>query len=117
MKIKIGDLKLEDGVTIREIYDTCESHLGCEECPYDVGGDHCANVITDTEIEIPQTVKRGRWEYEEHAVDFNIGGWCCSECGTHNNNLPTSEAINPYQFSGSKYCPQCGAKMDETEEV
>lgn len=66
-------------------------------------------------VEIPQAAKRGRWEYDENAVDFNIGGWCCSECGTRNNNLPTSEATNPYQFSGSNYCPQCGAKMGESE--
>lgn len=115
MKVKIGDLKLEDGTTIRELCDTCDYPWLCGRCPYH--GDTCDENIMNIEVEIPQTVKRGRWEYDEHAVDLNIGGWCCSECGTCNNNLPTSEAINPYQFSGSSYCPQCGAKMDEQEEA
>ena len=66
-------------------------------------------IVGDT----PQTVKHGhgRWEYDENAVDFNIGGWRCSECGVRNNNLPT-DRLNPYLFQGSSYCPQCGAKMD-----
>ena len=58
---------------------------------------------------------KGRWEYDENAVDFNIGGWRCSECGVRNNNLP-NDRLNPYLFSGSSYCPQCGAKMDGKEK-
>lgn len=55
------------------------------------------------------------WKWDPNAYDFNIGGWVCSHCGASNDNLPHGEYdgphINPYLFKGSKYCPQCGAKM------
>ena len=74
MKAKIGDLKLKDGVAIREIYNECENHSRCEECPYCGDSDHCASVMMETEIEIPQTAKQERWEYDKNADDYNIGG-------------------------------------------
>ena len=112
MKVILGDLKLTDGTTIREIGDECDNQWVCVKCPY--YGDLCDGNIRELEVELPQIVRRGRWKYDENAVDYNMGGWCCSECGTRNNNLPNNR-LNPYQFSGSRYCPQCGAKMDGTE--
>ena len=87
-------------------------HCGVDETKVERVALKDCEIVGDT----PQTVKHGRWEYDENAVDFNIGGWCCSECGVRNNNLP-NDRLNPYLFSGSSYCPQCGAKMDGTEET
>ena len=97
MRVKIGDLKLKNGTTIREVY-------------YNYG-DICYGNITNIDIEPSQTVTHGLWVYNENAVDYNIGGYCCSVCGGRNDNLP-ADRQNPYLFARSRYCPQCGAKMD-----
>ena len=70
--------------------------------------------LKDCEIvKIPQTDHYGRWIHEQN--EFGFGGWCCSECGTRNYNLPHG-VTNPYKFPSARYCPQCGAKMRETGE-
>lgn len=61
-------------------------------------------------------VRHGRWLYDPDGMDFNLGAWVCSECKAKNDNLGgskrSSKRINPYLFVGSRYCPNCGAKMD-----
>lgn len=56
-------------------------------------------------------VKRGKWIWDPNGMDWGLGAWQCSECACRNNNLPMNNRINPLVFSGSKYCPNCGAKM------
>lgn len=58
-------------------------------------------------------VRHGRWIYDPNANDWNIGGYVCSECHTRNNNLPCNEIANTLIYAGSKFCPHCGARMDE----
>lgn len=57
-------------------------------------------------------VVHGKWEYNKDATDWGIGGYVCSECKNKNNNLPCSRVKSVRMFSGAKYCPNCGAKMD-----
>ena len=53
------------------------------------------------------------WIYDKDALDWNIGGYKCSICHTVNNNLPTTDILNkPFNFVGSKFCPECGRKME-----
>lgn len=59
-----------------------------------------------------EPVRHGRWIYDPNGMDFNLGAWVCSECKERNNNLGGMRKINPYQFVGSRFCPNCGAKMD-----
>lgn len=61
-------------------------------------------------------VRHGEWKYDPNGMDWGLGAWVCSVCGCKNNNLGMSERINPYLFSGSKFCPNCGAKMDGGNE-
>ena len=56
-------------------------------------------------------VRHGKWIYNPNGMDFNLGAWECSVCTQKNNNLPCSRNISPYICVGSKYCPNCGAKM------
>lgn len=56
-------------------------------------------------------VKHGKWIWDPNGMDWGLGTWQCSECACRNNNLPMNNRINPLVFSGSKYCPNCGAKM------
>ena len=57
-------------------------------------------------------MKHGKWIWNPHGMDWGLGAWQCSECHNRNSNLPMDNKINPLAFSGSKYCPNCGAKMD-----
>lgn len=58
------------------------------------------------------SVAHGEWHYNENGRDFGLGAWACSCCGTCNHNIPGNPNMNPYIWSGSKFCPNCGAKMD-----
>lgn len=58
------------------------------------------------------TMKHGKWVWNPHGMDWGLGAWQCSKCHNRNYNLPMDNKINPLEFSGSKYCPECGAKMD-----
>lgn len=106
MKVKIGDLKLTDGTNIREINDECNKYLMCNPCPY--YGDVCDGDMTDVDVEIPQTVKRGKWMLER---DWDNHGkpvcYHCSVCDSDWHCVGNRTA--------TPYCPQCGAKMDGLE--
>lgn len=52
-----------------------------------------------------------RWEYDPNGIDWNLGAWVCSLCKVRNANLMGAANISPYRFSGSRYCPNCGAGM------
>lgn len=60
-------------------------------------------------------VRDGKWIWNPNGMDFGLGAWECSECAVRNNNLPVNDKINPFLFSGSNYCPNCGARMNEEE--
>lgn len=57
-------------------------------------------------------VKHGEWHYNPDGMDWGLGAWQCSLCHCKNDNLPMQRNIKPLQWAGSKYCPNCGAKMD-----
>ncbi len=56
---------------------------------------------------------RGKWIWNPNGMDWGLGAWECSECACRNNSLPMNSNMNPLMFSGSNYCPNCGAKMTE----
>ena len=53
----------------------------------------------------------GEWHYNPDGMDWGLGAWQCSLCGCRNDNLPMDKNIKPLRWAGSKYCPNCGAKM------
>jgi rubrerythrin len=59
---------------------------------------------------------QGEWIWDNDAVDWNLGAWICSNCHARNDNIPHSEKIIPLRWSGSKFCPNCGADMRERED-
>ncbi len=56
------------------------------------------------------------WIYDPNGYDWCLGAWKCSKCGSVNNNIGGGKDINPLIFRGSKFCPECGEKMDEQTE-
>ena len=66
-----------------------------------------------------EPVRYGKWVWNNDAIDWNIGAWVCSECGGRNENIHTGKpdtvegfGTNPYIWAGSRFCPNCGAKME-----
>ena len=55
--------------------------------------------------------KYGKWVYNPNGMDWNLGYWQCGECHCNNDNLGADEKINPINWAGSKFCPNCGARM------
>lgn len=54
----------------------------------------------------------GEWKWNPDGMDWGLGAWQCSKCCCKNDNLPTDENIKPLQWAGSKFCPNCGVKMN-----
>ena len=64
----------------------------------------------------PVTPKQrtGHWEYVQYDYYPKLGNWHCSEC-----RCVVVECVNKEEKGGIplyKYCPQCGAKIQEVEE-
>ena len=78
--------------------------------------DGCAAELEKLPAVDAEHVRHGRWVFDKNANDWGIGGYVCSECKAKNNNLPCAEVAVPSMFMGTKYCPSCGAKMDEEQE-
>ena len=57
------------------------------------------------------------WYWDKDGMDWGIGAWRCASCNTINYALPSESVINPFNWEGSNYCPQCGKKMVEKEEL
>lgn len=79
------------------------------------GMEDILDIIDEESVADVAPVKHGKWRWNQNGMDWGLGAWECSECACRNNNLPMNEKINPLVFSGSKYCPNCGAKMDLEE--
>lgn len=69
--------------------------------------------ICDAPAVDAEPVRHGKWVFDKNANDWGIGGYVCSECQAKNNNLPCIKVPDPLMFDGTKYCPNCGAKMQE----
>ena len=71
--------------------------------------------VNDCEhLKIEGKMKTAHWEWYEHAYDWNIGGYVCSNCRAKNDNLPGQRDFgvnDPYLYVGSKFCPNCGRPM------
>lgn len=120
---KDGEAGMIDREKIIKGLECCSesSGYGCNYCPY---GDECrklpmmgcAHLCRDV-LELlkeQQEQKHGHWFYDPDGMDWGIPAWRCSECRCRNDNIPPNlERMNPLRWSGSKYCPNCGATMDE----
>lgn len=72
-------------------------------------------VLTKQDAADVEPVRHGRWVWDPDGMDFGLGAWVCSECGCKNDNLPHDKTLHPKMWAGTRYCPNCGAKMGEEE--
>lgn len=90
----------------------------CHDCPIVCAKEEVKKAYDELEQvkrERDVFARHGKWIWNPNGMDFGLGAWECSECAVRNNNLPVNDKINPFLFSGSNYCPNCGAKMDGKE--
>lgn len=91
----------------------CNSHNGmrCRSCK--IGG--AIDAAENCKAVDAEPVRHGKWIWDENGMDWNIGAWVCSECGMRNENIHSDMEFNPHIWAGTKYCPNCGARMDGGE--
>ena len=85
-----------------------------------VGLTKAMNALKDMPSAEPER-KTGHWVYDENGMDWNLPAWVCSECHGRNGMIPTYirgkdkmiKVEHPLRWAGSKYCPNCGARMHE----
>ena len=98
---------------IKAYCNGCDNYNGvrCRACNFDD-----AMIAVDSVSAVDaEPVRHGRWVFDKNANDWGIGGYVCSECRAKNNNLPCTEVAAPLMFVGTKYCPNCGAKMEDKD--
>jgi hypothetical protein len=90
----------------------------CDKCVYSTKDGYCQ--YDDITEAIPpfepftSQPKTGHWEWVQYDSNLNIGNWHCSEC----KNIAVV-GVKKNEEGGIpiyKYCPNCGAKMVETQE-
>lgn len=80
-----------------------------EKCVYPAGVDHALYEMPAADV---APVVHGEWVWDDNARDWGLGAWVCGECRCTNDNIGAEKHQNPYVWAGSKFCPNCGAKMD-----
>ena len=87
-----------------------QSFKWCTDCKEYDQEKHCCHryskVIRDTVDEIGQEPKTGHW------IDIMVGDMPAQACDQCNTFYPLA-----YTGGGHKYCPNCGARMVEPQEV
>lgn len=118
LDIKFSEQEKQLADIFAESWEYCREH-SCENCEYKPKGKNnkmllCMSCQYAKRLITADVapVRHGKWIYNPNGMDFNLGAWECSVCTQRNNNLPCSRNISPYICVGSKYCPNCGAKMD-----
>lgn len=100
-----------------ERYDFSIKHFKAESA--DIGewyDDHPLNYYKSDISECEKyfnNEETAHWEWYEHAYDWGLGGYVCSNCHMKNDNLPsfTKGKLDPYMFAGSRFCPCCDKRM------
>ena len=61
---------------------------------------------------VPPHEVSGTWEWDPDGIDWGIGAWKCSNCGSKAETWWAKDGnSNPLRFAGSHYCGNCGATM------
>lgn len=110
----------------RIIDNTCKNRVFCELYPDACRKEDCdIYLVINTFLNTPDTDtpsrQRGEWVYDANGYDYGLPAWKCDKCGCINANIPPKimtkdgkpnyAPVNPNSFSGSNFCPNCGARM------
>ena len=59
-------------------------------------------------------VVRGHWYWDKDGMDWGLGAWRCSACKAMSPMWWNCDSGSPMHKSGHKFCPNCGAMMEES---
>lgn len=63
-------------------------------------------------VPVPSHEIFGTWEWDPDGIDYGLGAWKCSNCGSKAETWWAKDGnSNPLKFAGSHYCGNCGAAM------
>jgi len=101
----------EDAISRQAVLDIVDSYSGSRSNVEDVTQD----IISDIMALPPVTPKQkmGHWEWVMYDSNPNIGNWHCSECRTIIPHMPNGTDNTPTY----KWCPMCGAKMEDVTDI
>lgn len=98
------------------IYDKVEANYRMSEGVQHECEREFLNLICDAPTIDAVPVVHAYWYWDKDGMDWNIGSWRCSACHARPSTFwGADKNINPRIYSGSTYCPCCGAKMDGKE--
>lgn len=62
-------------------------------------------------------VVHASWVWNPDDMDWGIGAWVCGKCKSRPETWwNTVKECHPLRCSGSRYCGNCGAKMDGVQD-
>ena len=59
-------------------------------------------------------VVRAHWYWDTDGMAWNIGAWRCSACKAMSPMWWNADRGSPSHKSGHRFCPNCGAQMEES---
>ena len=93
-----------------ELCSWCVNFLLCTRDDDDCSIRSGLNAIPAADV---KPVVRGKWEWNPDGMDWGLGAWVCGKCQSRPETWwNTVKECHPLRCSGSRYCGNCGAKMD-----
>ena len=93
--------RLIDAEIVLNRYQEICNGTACMDCPFNKEGCAVEKLILESAVVDAEPVRHGHWDiYYNDNIPYTLK---CSECGE-------------YTIVNGKYCPNCGAKMDEAND-
>ena len=94
----------------KELCERCSDFTMCtrsdNDCPITRG----LNSLPAADV---VEVVHASWVWNPDGMDWGIGAWVCGKCKSRPETWwNTVKECHPLRCSGSRYCGNCGAKMD-----
>lgn len=78
---------------------------------------HAADRLNELPAADVVEVRHASWVWNPDGMDWGIGAWVCGKCKSRPETWwNTVKESHPLRCSGSRYCGNCGAKMDGGQE-
>lgn len=108
----------KDCISRQSVLDTIESWLSCDD--YNGAERHIMRAMQSVLYDLPPVTpkeKTGRWIKIQSGDGMFPMSIACSKCNNENSHLDFNEHAEPIGkvFIKSKYCPNCGARMEVEE--